>query len=220
MKTAIAEVSSYTTIAEGHILFDEGARHSFITQQLADELHLQPISHEAISVSSFGAQVSPSRTFAVATVFAHDLYGTRMQISVLIVPKLAAPIRNSVHAHLHAVRHLKKLPLAHPVTGDENFNISVLIGADHSWDLQDHVVPGPTTVQSKLDYLLSGPLQVPQQAMTANLHVAIFHGASQSLGEDVHLWNTESINNTDKQLNVAFLQQYIKNHISRCPDGI
>ena len=42
LKTAIAEVSSYTTIAEGHILFDEGAQRSFITQQLADELHLQP----------------------------------------------------------------------------------------------------------------------------------------------------------------------------------
>jgi len=52
-KTAIAEVSSYTTIAEGHILFDKGAQHSFITQELADELHLQPTSHETISVSSF-----------------------------------------------------------------------------------------------------------------------------------------------------------------------
>ena len=120
-KTAIAEVSSYTTIAEGHILFDEGAQRSFITQELADELHLQPTSHETISVSSFGAQVSPSNTFAVATMFVHALNGTRIQISVLIVPKLAAPIRNSVRAHLHAIPHLQKLPLAHPVTGDENF---------------------------------------------------------------------------------------------------
>ena len=203
-------------------MFDEGAQRSFITQQLADELHLQPTSHEAISVSSFGAQVSPSRTFAVATMFVHDLNGTRIQISVLIVPKLAAPIRNSVRAHLHAIPHLQKLPLAHPVTGDENFNISVFIGADYYWDfVQDHVVrgPGPTAVQSKLGYLLSGPLQLPQQAMTTNLHVAIFHCVSQSSGEDVHLWNLESISNTDKQLNVAFLQQYMKNHINRRPDG-
>ena len=57
LKTAIAEVLSCTAIAEGHILFDEGAQHSFMTQQLLDELHLQPTSHETISVSSFGAQV-------------------------------------------------------------------------------------------------------------------------------------------------------------------
>ena len=108
LKTAIAEVSSYTTTTEGHILFDEGAQRSFITQQLADELHLQPTSHETISVSSFGAQVSPSRTLAVASMFVHALNGTCIQISVLIVPKLAAPIRNSVHAHLHAIPYLQQ----------------------------------------------------------------------------------------------------------------
>ena len=109
LKTAIADVSSYTTIAEGHILFDEGAQRSFITQQL----NLQPHSHETILVSSFGAQVSPSKTLAVATLFVHALDGTRMQISVLIVPKLAAPIRNSVHTHLHTVPYLRSLTLAH-----------------------------------------------------------------------------------------------------------
>ena len=94
-------------------------------------------------MSTFGAQVSPSRAFAVITMFVHDLNGTHMQISVLIVPELAAPIGNSVRAHLHAIPHLQKLPLAHPVTGDENFHISVLIGADYYWDfVQDHVVRG------------------------------------------------------------------------------
>jgi len=120
LKTAIAEVSSHTTIAEGHILFDEGAQHSFITQQLADELHLQPSGHETISVSSFGAQVSQPRTLAVASLFVHSLNTNRIQISVLIVPKLVAPIRNSVRAHLREISYLQHPPLAHPVTGDEN----------------------------------------------------------------------------------------------------
>ena len=91
LKTAIAEVSSYTTIAKGHILFDEEAQRSFIMQQLADKLHLQPTSHETISMSSFGTQVSPSRTLAVATMFVYTLDGTHLEISVLIVPKLAVP---------------------------------------------------------------------------------------------------------------------------------
>ena len=83
----------------------------------------------------------------------HALNGTHIQISVLIVSKLAAPIRNSVRAHLHTIPHLQKLPLAQSVTGDENFNVSVLIGADYFWDfIQDHIVrrPEPTAVQSKL----------------------------------------------------------------------
>ena len=66
---------------------------------------------------------------------------------------------------------------------------------------------------------LSGPLQLPQQAMTANLHVAIFHCTSQSLGEDMCLWNSESISTTDKHLTDTFLQQYMKTHIRVRPNG-
>ena len=58
--------------------------------------------------------------------------------------------------------HLRRLKLAHPITSDQSFDVSLLIGADHYWDLvEDHVVRGhgPTAVASKIGYLLSGPLQ-------------------------------------------------------------
>ena len=66
--------------------------------------------------------------------------------------------------------------MAHPVTSDENFHISVLIGADYWQFIQDHVIcgDGPTAVQSRLGYLLSGPLPLPRSADTTNLHVSIF----------------------------------------------
>ena len=38
LKTAIANVSAGQTTVEGHILIDEGAQRSFITQELADQL--------------------------------------------------------------------------------------------------------------------------------------------------------------------------------------
>ena len=91
-------------------------------------------------------------------MFVHTLNGSHIPISVLIVPKLAAPIRNSVHTytHLRNIPYLQKLPLAHPVTGDENFEISILIGADYYWYLYKttYVVrgDGPTTVKSQLGY--------------------------------------------------------------------
>ena len=100
LKTAIAAVLSDTTTAEGNILFDEGAQPSFVTQQLANRLHLQPTHHETISVSSFGAQVSSPRSLEVVTLFVHTLSDSRIPISALVVPKLAAPIRSSVHSCL------------------------------------------------------------------------------------------------------------------------
>jgi len=127
LKTAIAAVSSDTATAEENVLFDEGTQQSFVTRQLANALHLQPTHQETISVSSFGAQVSsPTR----ATLFVHTLSGSHISISALIAPKLVAPIRNSVCTCLKEIPYLKNLPLAHPVTSDENFEISILIGAN------------------------------------------------------------------------------------------
>jgi len=95
--------------------------------------------------------------------------GGQIPVSVLVVPKLAAPVRNFIRTHLNHLPYLSGLTLAHPVTSDENFRISVLIGADHYWEfIQDHVVrgDGPTAVKSRLGYLLSGPLPVPQSIET------------------------------------------------------
>ena len=101
-------------------------------------------------MSSFGAQVSSSRRLEVASVFVHTFNGSRILISVLIVPQLAAPIKNSVRACLRDIPYLQKLPLTHPVTGDENYEISILISADYYWYfIQDNTVrgDGPTAVQ-------------------------------------------------------------------------
>ena len=42
LKTAVTEVKSDKTSAVANVLFDEGAQRSFISQQLADALHLTP----------------------------------------------------------------------------------------------------------------------------------------------------------------------------------
>lgn len=66
---------------------------------------------------------------------------------------------DSPHSELRDILYLQKLPLAHPVTGDENFKISILIGAGYYWYfIQDNIVrgDGPAAVQWHLGYLLSG----------------------------------------------------------------
>jgi len=100
LKTAIADISAGVTTVEGHILFDEGAQRSFIAQELANSLQLQPPRHELILVSTFGAQVSMPKKFAVATICIHTLNSAQIPVSVLIVPRLATPVCNSTCACL------------------------------------------------------------------------------------------------------------------------
>ena len=220
LKTAIADISSEVTTVEGHILFDEGAHRSFITHELADTLQLQPTRHEIIAVSSFGAQVSTPKKFVVTTVRIHTLNAGQIPVSVLVVPKLAAPVRNSTRTCLRQLPYLNGLTLAHPVTSDENFHFSVLIGADHYWEfVQDRIVhgDGPTAVQSRLGYLLSGPLPVSQ---TTSFHISVL---SCTVEETEHntLWQVESLGTTLPKQNAErnFLQEYMANKITVQPDG-
>ena len=146
-------------------------------------------------MSSFGAQVSSPNSLEVATLFVHTLSGSCIPISVLIVHKLAALIRNSVRTCLKDISYLKSLLLAHPVTSNKNFEISVLIGADFYWQfVQDRIVRGQglTTVQSHLGYLLSGPLPLSHPLETTNLHIAIISCTNAAEGTDA-FWESESI---------------------------
>ena len=87
---------------------------------------------------------------------------TPVFINVLIVPSIATPLENTVKTPvLKDLPYLRGFQLAHPVTKSGSFEISLLIGADHYWDLVgDHTVRGngPTAVRPKLGYLLSGPI--------------------------------------------------------------
>jgi hypothetical protein len=86
----------------------------------------------------------------------------KIAIDVLFVQTISVPLRN-VQQATTALPYLRGLKLAHPVTDDDTFNISLLIGADKYLDIVSNRVirgNGLTAVQSKIGYLLSGPLPV------------------------------------------------------------
>ena len=82
---------------------------------------------------------------------------------MLIVPTIAVPLGNRQRDAV-SLPYLRGLKLAHPLTGEDIFSISLLIGADKYWDIVGNRVirgDGPTAVQSKIGYLFSGPLPTP-----------------------------------------------------------
>ena len=119
--------------------------------------------------------------------------------------------------------HLKGLHLAHPVTSTEQFNITLLIGADHYWDVvEDHIVRsnGPTAMRSKLGYLLSGPLGA---ATPANMTANILHVATQPTPDPdlQRFWSVESlgISPGDDSNNTYILGKLYLKKVERLPDG-
>ncbi len=223
LKTAIATVTTTDSETEANILFDEGSQCSFLTQDLANLLSLQSYKREDISLSSFGAKRPLSKRMEVASINIKTQRGGLIPISVLIVPTIATPLKGTAKSEITQLPYLRGLPLAHPVTIDNDFKISLLIGADYYSDIvEDHIVRGngPTAIASKLGYLLSGPLSSTrsQDVVTNILHVATQHGDEECNLQ--RFWNleatgTEVENNVDKK----FLDDYSEHCITRLQDG-
>ena len=222
LKTAVATITSSHVETEANILFDEGSQRSFLTQELADSLSLKPHKKENISLAAFGASQSHHKSMAVATVYVKTQSKEHIPISVLIVPTIAVPLKINATSRVRTLPYLQGLKLAHPVNTDDDFNISLLIGADHYWDIiEDHIVrgDGPTATSSKIGYLLSGPVSHTHSlnVVTSTLHI------STQLNEDHNIqkfYDLETAgiaveNNSDKQ----FLQEYSQTCINQLPDG-
>ena len=162
LKTAIAGVRAedQTTCTEANILLDEGAQSSFITDALAAKLHLKTDGEETIEIASFGDQGRQVKHVKSATIYLQTEGEGEIGIKVLVVPQIAAPIETHMNS-VENMTHLRDLKLAHPLSANRLFDINILIGADHYWDIVgDKVIRGngPTAMESKLGYLISGPI--------------------------------------------------------------
>ena len=141
LKTAIAPVIGEGIRIQGNILFDEGSQRSFITLETATKLKLRPVTTENVAIAPFGAEYSSPQPIPVGQVKVETTSGDKVPISVLTVPFIAAPLKNSVRTSIESFPHLRGLKLAHPITNEHNFHISVLIGADYYWSfVEDKII--------------------------------------------------------------------------------
>ena len=217
LKTTIAEVTSQRLTTNANILFDEGAQRSFITQQLADELELRRDGSDLISLATFGSETKNMQYFETATVYVISYCGRKIPIIVLIVPTIAVPLRTYQHTAA-TLPYLRGLKLAHPVAADQIFNVSLFMGADHYWSfVQNRVVRGngPTAVNSKSGYLLSGPLPVSSTADTTVNYMLNLITSPPDVHELGQFWKPESsgiIDDSDTSAS-KYLKYYQENYI-------
>jgi len=100
------------TTVEGYILFDQRC---FIIQELANQLQIQQINHEQISVWSFGEQVLAFKRLAYC-IYTYLNYKQGLHTHIW-----SNCFKTCVRTHLDQLPYLQGLSLAHPVTSDEIF---------------------------------------------------------------------------------------------------
>ena len=141
------------------ILFDNGSTQSYVTEELRHKLSLTERKDETLNLNTFGS--SKYRKVKCDRVkFNLELdNGEGLVISALTHPVICSPINKRIS--LADYPHLGSLKLADR-SAEGQQGIDILVGADFYFDIVSGEVQkgsfGPTAINSKLGWLLSGPI--------------------------------------------------------------
>lgn len=92
LKTAINSLESRTvSAASAHILFDEGAQRSFITQEVTNKFDLSHERSETLNLSVFWGSTTSVKQVDIVTVYIRSDTNERIQIQVIVIPTIATP---------------------------------------------------------------------------------------------------------------------------------
>jgi hypothetical protein len=108
LKTAIATVQSRNRAATAHILLDEGAQRSFITEELANNLNLVPERTEPLHLSVFGGAQTSVKRVDIATVHLQTDTGGIIPIQEVIIAVIAIPQKNHMTTDIYNLPYLKQ----------------------------------------------------------------------------------------------------------------
>ena len=128
LKTAVAKVTSGIYTVNANILFDKRAQRSFVTRDLANKLQLQTSGTEEVQLAAFDSSSKKVSHIDTATIYLMTNNREEIAMDVLIVPTIAVPLGNR-QRNVTSLPYLRGLKLAHPLTGEDIYSISLLIGA-------------------------------------------------------------------------------------------
>ena len=136
------------------------------------------------------------------------------------MPFIATPLQNYANLDLSQLPYLQGPELAHPFSLESDFPVSMLVGVDYYWNIVgDQVIrgTGPTAVESKLGYLLSGPTQ-QGYSMATNVSMIL----TPALGEFnlERFWTLESIriSQTEDTVEANLTENYVSSCVTQAAD--
>ena len=156
--TAIATNEDRSKSVTVRILFDNGSQRSYVTDNIKSKLGLKPTSTETLRLNTFGETAYRNQRCQVVTLPLRNKNHEYVEISALNFPVICSPLPKRVDVNKYP--HLQDLELADRSEIGQDA-IDILIGSDYYWDIVTgesiRGENGPTAVNSKFGWLLSGP---------------------------------------------------------------
>jgi len=158
MAQAMAGNESNQRETQVRVLFDCGSQRSYITEDLFHGLGLTPVRTEKMRLNTFGDTRFKPKQCKLYKLYLHNSQcSEKLEITALSFPVicLTLPFMSDVsqYSYLSGIQD---------TGGNAQSTIDMLIGSDFYWQLMSSEIrqseQGPVVINSKLGWLLSGPL--------------------------------------------------------------
>ena len=206
--TAIATNEDQSKSVPVRILFNNGSQHSYVTDHIKAKLGLTAMSTETLHLNTFGENAYRKQKCQDVTLPLRSSKDEYVEISALNFPVICSPLPKRIDATKYP--HLADLDLADSSAIDQD-SIDILIGSDYYWDIVTGESIrgefGPTAINSKFGWLLSGPTDEQHVHENSNVVWNLIISGEPLLNEANEVdeitnmlklfWETESIGITD-----------------------
>ena len=196
------------------VVMDTGSQMSYIADAARQQLALTAAGERSLSLMTFGATQGSDRSCEYVSVGLRLRNGKDVIVTLFSVPTICEPLTSHPLVDCRETYpHLTGLELADDPGDDQSLRVDILIGSDHYWDLitgrLQRGADGPVAIETKLGWVLSGPVAVSGQMdelhslVVHTLHIGAPTPEMQSLDDTMKsFWELESfgIPSTDRSL--------------------
>ena len=196
-------------------ILDSGSQRSYLTQAVAHQLDLHSKREESLNIKTFGEAQGSHQTCQVVDLAIQANGGGTITMEALVVPIICDALANQpTKATKLKHPHLKGLRLADYHSKEEQLPVDLLVGSDNYWKLVTGNVrrgkTGPTAIQTRVGWVLSGNSEVLEDSPTANLLFTTTHllriqttPTEDSLDDKLQrFWDLETMGITDEGTSV------------------
>ena len=209
--TAIATNEEGTKSTTIRVLFDNGSQRSYITDSLRSRLQLKSLNTEQLNLNTFGESKFKKQSCDIVNLQLRKTeHDDPITISALTFPVICSPLPAKVYT---SYAHLDGLELADEPCSSGS-SIDLLIGSDYYWNFVTGETKrgedGPIAVNSKLGWLLSGPINgtddrsyITHSNLIIDGHNSLFQPSQDDILADTlkSFWETESIGISEPSAN-------------------
>ncbi len=166
-RACIFDPSDRRCFTEVRLLFDSGSQRSYITERASRQLALQSDGEQHLCIATFGSTQRGTQVCQIVSVGMVLKGYPEIHMPLYVVPMICEPLVSQPIADtIKGNQLLATLELADYTDGRSRLEVDVLIGSDCYWDLVTGSVcrtsEGPTAIQTKLGWVLSGPTHCKQ----------------------------------------------------------